>query len=46
MHIEQNPHRTRTRRLARLLMQLLIEAGRGTPMLAPAIVPPEDNRDR
>lgn len=33
---------TRTRRIARVLMELLIAAGRGTLMLAPVIVPPED----
>jgi hypothetical protein len=39
----QNPRRTRTRRLAQLLMGLLIEAGRGTVMLAPIITPLEDD---
>lgn len=38
--------RTLGRRIARVLMDLLIEAGRGTLMLAPVIVPPEDDHDR
>jgi hypothetical protein len=37
----QNPRLMRTRRLAQLMLNRLIEAGRGTLMLAPIIAPPE-----
>ena len=46
MSATRNPRGTRTGRLAQLLMNLLIEAGRGTLMLAPVIVAPEDDRER